>query len=745
MVQPAAFGDLLRQHRLAAALTQEQLAERADLSPRAVAYLEAGSRRPYASTVTRLTAALELDAARSAALRRAAHGLHFGLARPYQIFAPLSPLLGRDHEEAVAVDLLRRPDVRLLTLTGAGGVGKTRLAQRVADHLRPEMADGAAAVALDSLREPDLVGATIVSALGIGAEPGRPPLRTLADHLASRELVLLLDNFEHVREAGPQVVELLAACPGLKILATSRAPLRVEGEHELEVLPLAVQDGVRLFGDRARAVRAGFGGDLEVVAEICRQLDGLPLAIELAAARTRAMTVEQIAARMQRSFRLLAGGSQTAPARQQTLRATLDWSYDLLAEPERGLFRLLGVFAGGWTLEAAEAVSRSGDTLELLARLTEQSLIACDPRGPTMRYRFLEPVRRYALERLAAGGEEPEASRAHAEYFLGLAEQADLRGPDQGAWLDRLEQEHANLRAALRWLRVRGAAWQGLRLSTALWEFCWRRSHLAEGCAELRAMLDQAGSAPPAALRARGLEALGQLAFRQGDRDEAREALQAAVEAAHASGEPLSLAQAQRSLGRLALEEGCHAEARQLLEDCLRIERERRYPTGLSMTLKYLGWLALLESDHTRAEALIEEGLARAAEIEDRAGIGAGHFLLAHVQLDRGNAVAAASQAARSLRIFADVGFDYGIAYALEALADAEAVLDRRERTLMLSGAAAAVREASGARAAAELEDRHNRSLEAAREALGGEADALFAHGLVLPSEAAVALALEGV
>jgi predicted ATPase len=452
------------------------------------------------------------------------------------------------------------------------------------------------------------------------------------------------------------VIELLSACPRLKVLVTSRAALRVAGEHEFLVPSLQIPDqgrwvspeelaaypAVALFVQRARAVRADFALEersAPAVADICRRLDGVPLAIELAAARARALAVEQIAARLDDCFALLTEGHRTAPTRQQTLRATLDWSHDLLPPAERELFRRLAVFAGGWTLDAAEAVYPSPAALDALTGLVDQSLIVSEQHGPVMRYRMLEPIRLYAQERLAESDEGVEAAELHAAYVLRLAEEAEtlLSGPAQGTWVDRLELELANVRAALHWFCARGdPEWRGLRLASALWRFWWMRSYFAEGRGQLRALLDVAGESAPAGLRARGLQALGQLAFRQGDRTEAQDVLEQALAAARESGDQVSISLALRSLGRLAIDAGQHREARRHLEAALEIERSLDHRAGLPWTLTYLGWVALFDGDAAEATTLLEEGLVISRAIEDREGIGRLLFSLAHVEMDRG-------------------------------------------------------------------------------------------------------------
>lgn len=759
---PESFGGLLRRHRLAAGLTQEELAERAGLSPRGVAYLEAEGRVPRPATVRRLAAALGLDAGDAAAVQAAADLLGDGssVEASHRLEVPLTAILGRDGATAEAASLLRRPGVRLLTLTGAAGVGKTRLAHHVADRHGLELADEVVAVALDGVRDPELVISAVAGVLGVRQERSRPLLQAVAEHLQGRAVLLLLDGFEQVLDAASTVVELLRAAPRLEILVTSRAPLRVPGEQELQVPPLELPDpdrsgdaeaarrspAVALFLDRAVRIRPGLVVDddtARAVAQICRRLDGLPLAIELAAARLRVLTPDQIIGRLDDGLRVL-GRPEVAPGRQRTLRATLDWSYELLSDAERALFRRLSVCAGGWGIEAAEALCTSGEAVDLLSRLVEQSLVVADPHGSSMRYRCLHPIRLYARERLEAAGEADGAARAHAEHLLALAEEAEgmLAGARQREWLDRLEQDHANLREALSWLRARGGAWEDLRMAVALWRFWWLRGYATEGRDTLRGLLRQAGAAPPAPERTRALQSLGELAWRQGDWAEARETLESALRVARMWGDRRAIAEAERSLSRLAIEEGSHAEARALLDSCLRTERELDARRGLPVTLSHLGWLALAEERPDQAEEHLREALALSREIGDQVGVAVQLLSLAEVALERGDIDAAGADAAAALRIFDELRFGAAIPHALEALADVAHARGDDAQALRLAGAASALREAGVCAAIRELRARSERTVQTARTALGVRAEGIWAEARALSLRAALDEAL---
>src|SRR5215212_2401605 len=510
--QKVPFGRRLRRLRETAGLTQEELAEKADLSAKGISDLERGERRrPYPNTVRALSDALELpEDERAPLLATVPRRESFRAAATtaavseHVLQVPSTPLVGRERDLEVIKASLHRSEVRLLTLTGTGGVGKTRLALEAVRDSAQLFPDGRAFVALASLSSADLVMPTVVRSLGLREAKSQAPREVLRIHLQGKRLLLTLDNFEHVLEAAFEVSSLIEVCPDLCVLVTSRAPLRVRGEHEYPVPPLTLPASTkspeiedvsnsasgRLFVERAKEASPAFELTAEnagVVASICRRLAGLPLALELAAAKATFLDPVTMLSRLEQV--LSTGWARDLPERQRTIRASLDWSYNLLDGPQQELFGRLSVFSGGFTLEAAEAVGAareevgSGNVLDLLGRLVDQSLVVRSLTEGASRYGMLEPVRQYALEKLEQSGEIEETRQVHAMYFLALAEEIEpqLIGPWEAEAFGRLEEELDNVRAALSWASEHGEAALGLRLGGALMSFWLTEGHFGEG------------------------------------------------------------------------------------------------------------------------------------------------------------------------------------------------------------------------------------------------------------------------
>jgi predicted ATPase/DNA-binding XRE family transcriptional regulator len=650
-METVSFASLLRHHRLRAGLSQEALAERAGVSARAISDLERGARRaPYRETVHLLADALDLSAGDRTALEAAVDrrrgplsGTDTLLDAAPTLPAAVTSLIGREQEIAVLREQLRQRDVRLVTLTGPPGIGKTRLAVAVAEGLRADHPDGVVFVGLAPITEPDLVAITVLQALGVVEVVGTPPAERLETVLREKQTLLVLDNFEQVVGAAPLVGDLLASCPGVRVLATSRVTLRLRGEHEVPVPPLTCPDlgpgaddrldaevvdafsAVALFVARAAAVNPGFvltQDNAEAVVAICRRLDGLPLAIELAAARCKVLAPQALLSRLEHRLQLLKVGARDAPPRQQTLRAAIAWSHDLLSPGQQILFRRLGIFVGGCTLEAAERVCDVGgdlgdEVLDELSALVDQSLVQRHHDVETEpRFIMLETLREFALEQLDASGERSQLEARHAADVLALAKQAEphLFAADRPWWLRRLSEEQDNIRAALRWALGQDDPSLGLQLVGTLWMWFLRRL-LVEGRQWAEDLLAHPGASSPTAARATALFAAGHFAWLQGDVRTMQARLEESVAIRRELGDDAGLGRALPFLG-LAIDDDREGAYR-LADEGAMLCRTRGDLWGLAMALTNLGRIAATWGDDAVAHPPLEEAVALFRAIGD--------------------------------------------------------------------------------------------------------------------------------
>ncbi|HEV7654432.1 MAG TPA: tetratricopeptide repeat protein [Mycobacteriales bacterium] len=716
----------------------------------------------------------------------------------------LTALVGREQEAARLRALLLDRDARLVTLTGPGGVGKTRLAVQAATDLDAGF-DEVAFVEFAPVRDYHRVAARVAEALGVVESPGRSPAEALVRVLGPRKLLLLLDNFEHVLAAGPVLVDLMVGCPDITLLVTSRTLLRVSGEHVLAVPPLALPDpgrplparalieyeAVRLLVERSAAVSPTFvltDENAATVAQICHGLDGLPLAIELAAARMTVLSPSALLARLDRRLALLTDGAQDVPERLRTMRAGIAWSHDLLSASEQSLFRRLAVFAGGFGLSAAEFMcpSERPPALDTVAALVDQSLlqrIATD--GVEPRLAMLETIGEFAMERLADSGEETDARRSHAAYFRRLAESAEsgLRGPDQQEWRDRLEADLDNLRAALAWGTSASAededAEQGLRLAGALWYFWFQRGLPGEGRRWLTRALTRVRTA--GADRAQALLGAGTLAWRQGDFAAARVHLDESVALWRDTADRRGRAEALHVLGHVEFDQRDYAAAQVLFEESLAAYRLAADTLGSLPLMADLGLVAYHRGDYARAGVVFDESLAqfrrhglkdriagalnlsgdlaRLAGEPDRAaalyaeslelwrelrgtpGIASALHKLGQVKRSTGDLPAARAYFVQSLALQQELGNAQGIAECLAGLGGTAA--GRPDRAARIFAASAALLENIGAPLAPADQAAMERDMAATRRTLGGPGwESGWAAGRVLSSQQAVELAL---
>jgi len=675
----------------------------------------------------------------------------------------LTSFVGREREMTEVKRLLTT--TRLLTLQGAGGAGKTRLAIQVAADLIEEFAHGVWLVDLAPLSDPALVVQTVASTLGVREMAGRTLVDTLVESVRPKTLLLVLDNCEHLVSACAHLVEsLLRACPSLQILATSREPLAILGELTYRVPTLSVPDlrngaslqqiaeyeAVRLFLERAVFAVPNFSLTREnarVVAEICHRLDGMPLAIELAAARVKGMSVRQIAARLDDRFRLLTAGGRTVLPRHQTLRATMDWSYDLLSPPERVLLRRLSVFAGGWALEAAEGVCAGesldrGDILDLLTRLVDRSLVVTEEQNGDIRYRLLETVRHYASEKLKNAGETAGVREQHAQWYLALTEEAEpmLRGPEQSAWLKRLEGEYGNVRTALEW-SVSGSTdrEQALRLAGNLWRFWNVRGYLSEWGEWLARAMEVSPEAAPA-VRAKALFGGGLLGFLQRDGNRAASLLNQALGLYRELDDRQAVADCLRILAQVLWERADYAGARFYADESLKAYRALNDETGIGAALRLAGFILGSEEKFAQARAHFEESLRLARELGDPRGIAWSLNGLGIVVAEVGDEAEGRTLNREALALFKGLGDRRGIADTLACLG---IVCPDLPWAIRLLASADTLRVATGIGVPTGYGPAYERRLTALRGTVGAEIFAAeWAKGRAMPLEEAIAYAL---
>ena len=678
--------------------------------------------------------------------------------------ADLSSFVGRDRELAELGPLLKGS--RLLELVGAGGAGKTRLAIEVARRHASDFGDGVCLVDLAGLTDPRLVPQAIASALLVREQARRPLVATLSDRLRDKQLLLVLDNCEHLLAECAAVADaVLRVCAGLTILVTSRTPLGIGGEvvYRVPSLPapplkadpdedLTRYDAVRLFVDRARAVKPGFrltSANSPAVAEICRRLDGIPLAIELAAVRLGVLTAEQIDGRLDDRFRLLVGGSRTALPRHRTLQALMDWSFELLEPAEQVAWRRLAVFAGEFDLGAAEAVTgvaniEPDQVLNLVGRLAEQSILVVHEGDGEARYRMLETVRQYGMDRLRQSGEEGSIRGEHLDWMLSLSERAESewRGPNQATWLQRIDRDLDSIRAALDWTKGDLARTDaGLRIATALWLFWLVRGQHAEGRMWLDALLSAGSGA--SSLRGKAFNVAGLLAYTQGETSTALRLLEQSLAMGKEVGDEAGVALSLLRLGIGAYYHGDLPRAVAVLEDSLSRYRAMGDPVGTHIALYELAEMLSYTGEHARSRQLHEEGLAIKRQLGDRWHINFSLFGLGLLDFLEGHYDNAVARQRECLRLRHDLDDRWGMAMCLEVLAWIEAAQGAMPAAALLLGAAETARNRLGATLVKPHLGNHDACIESVRSALGADAFSQKSKaGEALDVEAAYRLAL---
>ena len=784
MQEQHSFGYWLRLQRKALDLTREALADRVGCSVSMIRKLEDEERHPSAQIAELLAEIFKVPPTERPAFLRFARGDWRSAPdlgdeeAPWRVSTPEIPqhprsnlpatftsLIGRDKDIAAVHDYLTNPDIRLVTLIGPGGIGKTRLGIESARDALTHFPDGVFFVALAPLDQPSLIPSAILQALGYTEKNNLSPEEGLVEGIANKRMLLVLDNCEHlINDVAPLASSLLSSCSRLKILTTSREALQISGEwlYSVPVLDLPKKNSavdietisefpaLVLFAERARAVRADFALNAEntrAVAAICLQLEGLPLAIELIAARVKTLSIEQIAARLDDRFALLTSGSRIAPSRQQTLRATLDWSYELLTEPERELFRQLSVFVGGFTLEALESVAlldSNQSILDALSRLVDKSLLLVEQRDRP-RYRFLEPIRQYARDKLNETGTSNLIQDRHLHYYLRVAEEAEpyLYGAGQHDWKKRLEWDHDNLRVALGWSLESNQIEVGLKMAGALAWFWHNKGHLSEGNLWLEKTL-ASGIGIQGKERAKALRASSILSTGTGDYIRARAFAESSVKIYREMGDNLGAGLVLADLGASLHWGGKEEEAIESLEESLHLLRATGERWEIAYALLWLGDTWFRMGNIERAATNWEESLHLTRELGDHYLIAWSLGGLADVERLRADYKRAIGMFRESLSLYLSSGSKFGPPFSLEALGLVAAALGDAKRAARLWGAAASWREAISQPLPPTYQKDYAPSITQARTQLGEEAYAsAWSEGHAMPPEQAIALAFE--
>ncbi len=708
MSEEITFGKWLRQCRRKLDLTQQELADQAGCARITLSRIEAGTLKPSKELALILLAKIGIPKEEQLKWLHFARGLS-GLPSEFPDRATTRPLtnlpilltsfIGREKERKEVVNLISKH--RLVALTGSGGVGKTRLALQIGGELSNDFPNGVWFVDLSSLNDPGLVPQTVLTTLGLVEQPGKNIRQILQDFLGEKSLLIILDNCEHLVEACAKLaMELLSHCALLKILATSREALGVEGEITWRVPSLSSPDpatplepdqlrqfeSVRLFIDRAALAKTNFNVNNEnahALVKICQTLDGIPLAIELAAAKISILSMEQISNRLDDRFRLLTGGGHAVLERHQTLRATMDWSYNLLSAEEQALFRRLSVFVGGCSLDAAESVCidedtttknalRTVDILDILGQLVNKSLVIANERGGEFRYRLLETIRQYAHEELLQSGEASRMQKRYLDFFVKMSEEAEhkLMGMDQMTWLDRLESEMDNLRAALEWSLEGEQVVDGLRLAGSLWRFWDVRNHRNEGRERLAAFLSHRGATKQTRERAKALYAAGILAQIQNEYATADMYFSEGLEISRKLGDKRAVGYLLLGMAQMWARYRGYKNTRQFLDESLAIFNELGDRWGMALSLEGLGAAAWEQDDLVTASSRCTECIKIYRELGDKISLSFALIGLANVMETQGDYDQAVTLSEESLALFREMGYRWGISYALNILGE---------------------------------------------------------------------------